>query len=204
MLNDYGKDLFKPWLSVSNILLVLAVLFVIALFKLTSSELASWVQAIGSIAAIWGAFAISNSQVERQIQQANQRALDKSNAYFAVVKCAWDHARTMRELVEKQPPVGVFKESWNLVFRDLFNSSLSSLKSLPAYELGNYDLVIFHNGMLAAMSNMSSRVTLFLGADAFIEQELVLMYEDLFAQSQLAEHYWGEYELVFNAKFGNA
>ena len=30
------------------------------------------------------------------------------------------------------------------------------------------------------------------------------MYEDLFAQSQLAEHYWGEYELVFNAKFGCA
>lgn len=202
MLNDYGRELLKPWFSVQNAALIVAVIFIIALFKPSSSELASWVQAFGSIAAILGAFAISNRQVERQIQQTKQQALDKSDAYFAVVKCAWDHARTMRELVEQHPSEEVFKQSWDLVFRDLFNSSLSSLRSLPAYELGSYDLVICHNGMLAAMSNMSSRVISFLGADAFIKQELALMYEDVFAQSQLADHYWGQYELEFKAKFG--
>lgn len=62
MLNDYGKELFKPWLSVSNAVSVMALIFVIALFKLTSSELASWVQAVGSIAAIWGAVYVSRSE----------------------------------------------------------------------------------------------------------------------------------------------
>lgn len=66
MLNDRGKELLKPWMSVQNFVLALAAIFCIALLKLTSSELASWVQAVGSIAAIWGAFQISNRQAEKQ------------------------------------------------------------------------------------------------------------------------------------------
>lgn len=72
MLNDHGKSLFKPWCSVQNVTLGLAALFVIALlirnYQLNSSEIASWVQAFGSIAAIWGAFVISNNQVKKQEQ----------------------------------------------------------------------------------------------------------------------------------------
>ncbi|QUE91166.1 hypothetical protein KBP52_01560 [Pseudomonas sp. SCA2728.1_7] len=56
MLNDYGKSLFKPWCSVQNVTLVLALVFVVGLtiktYALNSSEIASWVQAFGSVAAI--------------------------------------------------------------------------------------------------------------------------------------------------------
>ena len=69
MLNDCGRELMRPWISVQNIVLAVAVIFFIALLKLSSSELASWVQAIGSIAAIWGAFLISNQQSKRQEAQ---------------------------------------------------------------------------------------------------------------------------------------
>lgn len=43
---------FRPIFSVQNIVLLIAGLFVLALFDLNKGELASWVQAIGSIAAI--------------------------------------------------------------------------------------------------------------------------------------------------------
>lgn len=43
---------FRPIISVQNIVLLLAVLFIVALFDLNKGELASWVQAVGSIAAI--------------------------------------------------------------------------------------------------------------------------------------------------------
>lgn len=62
MLNECGKELLKPWVSVQNWTLVGSVVFVIALFKPTSSELASWVQAVGSIAAIWGALYVSRNE----------------------------------------------------------------------------------------------------------------------------------------------
>jgi hypothetical protein len=66
MLNDCGKELLKPWMSVQNVVLIGAVIFMIALFKPTSSELAGWVQAVGSIAAIWGALYVSRSEQKKR------------------------------------------------------------------------------------------------------------------------------------------
>lgn len=85
MLNDYGKALFKPWFSVSNVVLVTALIFVIALLKLTSSELASWVQAFGSIAAIWGAFLISNQQSKKQEAQRIFDEQDKKRRLIGIL-----------------------------------------------------------------------------------------------------------------------
>ncbi|MBC3410606.1 hypothetical protein HU720_04755 [Pseudomonas sp. SWRI51] len=71
MLNDYGKSLFKPWLSVQNFVWVLASIFVVSLmirvYDLNSSEIASWVQAVGSIAAIGGATYIAGQQRRQKI-----------------------------------------------------------------------------------------------------------------------------------------
>jgi len=72
MLNDYGKSLFKPLVSVQNVVLGSSVLFVVGLVitqvELNSSEWASWVQAIGSIAAIVGATYIAGEQRRQKIE----------------------------------------------------------------------------------------------------------------------------------------
>ena len=68
MLNDCGIRLLKPWLSVQNVLLVCTLIFTVALLKPGSSELASWVQAIGSIAAIIGATYIAGEQRRQKIE----------------------------------------------------------------------------------------------------------------------------------------
>ncbi|MGY4663188.1 hypothetical protein ACVWZ9_003982 [Pseudomonas chlororaphis] len=68
MLNDYGIRLLKPWVSVQNVVLICVLIFVIALLKPGSSELASWVQAVGSIAAIIGATYIAGEQRRQKIE----------------------------------------------------------------------------------------------------------------------------------------
>jgi hypothetical protein len=78
MINTSGWGLFKPWVSIPNILLALAAIFVVALFKLTSSELASWVQAVGSIVAIIAAFSISQFQYRAEMLRRAQEAHDRS------------------------------------------------------------------------------------------------------------------------------
>lgn len=65
-----------------------AVLFVITLkfgFSLKSSDVASWVQAIGSIAAIWGAFAIANRQSNTQALQRRKDEQARHDRAIAVV-----------------------------------------------------------------------------------------------------------------------
>lgn len=58
MLNEYGNSLFRPWVSVQNIVLFLALAYIvllgIRLYDLGPSDIASWVQAVGSIVSIWG------------------------------------------------------------------------------------------------------------------------------------------------------
>ncbi|MBJ2345533.1 MULTISPECIES: hypothetical protein [Pseudomonas] len=46
------NTVFNPWPSAHNVLIILAVVFLLSLVKLSASEWASWVQAAGSIAAI--------------------------------------------------------------------------------------------------------------------------------------------------------
>lgn len=89
MLNDYGKSLFEPLLSVPNIVLGLSVLFVAGLVithvDLNSSEWASWVQAVGSIAAILSAVWISGRDTrERRKSESEARYGALARAYTTV------------------------------------------------------------------------------------------------------------------------
>lgn len=89
MLNDYGKSLFEPLLSVPNIALGLSVLFVavivIAQVDLNSSEWASWVQAVGSIAAILSAGWIAGRDTrERRKSESEAKQGAAARAYTTV------------------------------------------------------------------------------------------------------------------------
>lgn len=198
MLNDYGKELFKPWCSVQNVALALSVLFLMALaiarFNLNSSEMASWVQAIGSIAAIWGAFTVSNNQVKRQIEQKKEDEKRKSLACYAVVKCAVDHARSVGEVVEKGMPLEVFKISWSQVLSNLIESSLNSLKQLPAHELGNYDLVISLAGITGGLANIFERSRKLNDAAALLNQEHAYFLSEVSLQCKIVEMHWRSFE----------
>ena len=90
MLNDYGKSLFRPWLSVPNVSLVLALLFVgwliIRTYKLSSGEVAGWVQAIGAIVSIWAAWSIAGSQGRRASLEARRLELARCAGIIGILK----------------------------------------------------------------------------------------------------------------------
>lgn len=198
MLNDYGKSLFKPWLSVQNVVLVLAGMFVACLairtYSLNSSEVASWVQAFGSIAAIWGAFAISNGQVKRAQQEKKDEAKQRVAACYAVVQSAAEHCKTLKEMISQGPPPQIFTMSWNSVLDELFQASLNSLKQIPAHELGSYEMVVAYQAITGSMAKILGLVADFKARQAFVDAEAGCLYGELVTQCSLVAFRWEKFK----------
>ncbi|WP_085590833.1 hypothetical protein [Pseudomonas sp. B14(2017)] len=155
MLNEYGKSLLKPWLSVQNICLALAICFVTVLlirtYDLNKSELASWVQAFGSIGAIWGALAVSRRQITMQANADAKRAELRDGAYLAVMESACKNVRKLSEFVDGGPTLNAFLLMWDYHVGGLFESNMEILKGIPAHELGSYELVVSHSVVMTKM-----------------------------------------------------
>ena len=108
MLNDYGKSLFKPWFSVQNVVVGMAGLFLAVLAirtgALTQNELASWVQAIGSIAAIWGAFRVGSlahaREVERRTHEAAESRVQVKTMLSRLSQAVWFDLTALRTALE--------------------------------------------------------------------------------------------------------
>jgi len=105
MLNDYGKSLFKPWCSVQNVVWGCTLVFLAGLairtYQLGSNEIAAWVQAIGSVAAIVAATLIAGSQARRE--QARSESAD-AVALEALIVLAERSAHAVKRLHEKHRP----------------------------------------------------------------------------------------------------
>ncbi|MGF6692963.1 hypothetical protein M2318_003040 [Metapseudomonas resinovorans] len=195
MLNDLGQSLFKPWISVQNFVLVLAVVFIVSLFKLTASELASWVQAVGSIAAILGAFMISHRQLERQQIERERERRSKADAFYAVVENAAKYSESVRELVSvKRPSVVVFIEIWKRYLAHEVGLSIKGLEAMPAHELGSYKLVLFQVSILAGMIKATSEIESFVARSSFSEQEVLGFYSEITVQLDLVDKFWRDFQ----------
>lgn len=162
MLNDFGKSLLKPWLSVQNVCLALAAFFVFALlirmYDFNKSELASWVQALGSIGAIWGALAASRKQMTNQAIAEAKRAELRDGAYLAVVESACKNVRKLSEFLERGPTLNGFLLMWDYHVGGLFESNMEMLKGIPAHELGSYDLVVSHSVIITKMARIKATI----------------------------------------------
>ena len=167
MLNEYGKSLFRPWCSVQNVLLGSAAIYLCGLairtYSLNSEEIASWVQAFGSIFAILGAFAVGNHQAKTQQELSiaqglrDQKNLEaeltrRAKSYLAVVEHAANECQYVTDFTEGMP-VEVFKLKWEGGYKELCSASIASLRSLPVHELGSHDLVLAYIGIVAGLAN---------------------------------------------------
>lgn len=169
MLNDFAKGLMKPWCSVQNFTWAFAVIFGIALLKPTSSELASWVQAVGSIAAILGALKVGRLQIENQnavlLEQVRNQNEEKNKelraraiAMFAVVQCCANQAEALSGIAKQEMPVEILKMTWEAHLKELSLANLAAIKAIPTFELGSYDLVVTHSHILASFMNLISEL----------------------------------------------
>lgn len=180
MLNDYGKSLFRPWLSVQNVVLALAIVFVISLLKMTSTELASWAQAIGSVVAIWGAFKIGNRQIEHQQAQSEKQRKDKAAAFFAVVENAVMCSYTIYEFTAVKAMGGrEFSVIWRDFLADEVRVFVRNLEAIPAHELGSYRLVSSHGAILGEMIKVSAEIEKLISGNNFDNVVVKAFYDRL-------------------------
>lgn len=205
MLNDYGKGLFRPWCSVQNFALAAAALFIVGLairvYSLNSSEIASWVQAFGSIFAIWGAFTLSNKQLRAQYAQKNIEEKNKSGAFVAVILSAVERCREAARHFECKETRLEFLIFWEYGGSEIFKSSLASLKLLPAHELGGYELVVAHNNILGGMSNLLGEIEKYLKIDDPDELDLDTLELSVNGHSTLIEICWMDVESFSEFQF---
>ncbi|WP_223535367.1 hypothetical protein [Pseudomonas sp. GL-B-16] len=152
--------------------------------------LASWVQAVGSIASIWGAFAISNKQQKIQIKLAKKAANEKADSLYAVIENAVKTTTTFGELLQSKPSEVVFKELWQLVYRPHLESSVYSLGKLPAHELGGYGAVRAYSGVMGALTDVVRKVNTYFSSSAFQPSEYFHMCEEALKQVRFVESNW--------------
>ncbi|UST66043.1 hypothetical protein NF673_09930 [Pseudomonas moraviensis] len=156
--------------------------------------LASWVQAFGSIAAIGIAIWVAYSQRKAQLKMTEKIARDKVEALIAVVESASVFITVIGALVEKKPPVFVFKENWKLVNKNWLESSIHSLSQLPAHEFGRGDLVRGYFGIMAGITEIRRLIDGAIGADALEEQEFFFMYQEVLSQVRIVQATWRSFQ----------
>ncbi|WP_159814889.1 hypothetical protein [Pseudomonas sp. 18058] len=218
MLNDYGKSLFKPWLSVSNVVLGLSALFVLVLLvkrsELTSGELASWVQAVGSILAIVGALAVGRSQsatqnavaveqINHQIAAKKQEVTDRAIAFLAVVDCAATLCNAIYETVAEDQSIEMMKAVWNTHLKEVTQANLHALRGIPVYELGSYELVVAHGTVLATFVKFISETEIVVaGGQSMDFPENMGPLEGMKQQNALMQAGFGTFKDAHEAKHG--
>ena len=158
--------------------------------------LASWVQAVGSIVAIWGAFQISNMQLKKQNLHKEEESRTQAWAYFAVVKSAVDNAISLFDSADEATSYGHFKSNWDLHHSHMIESSLAALKLIPPHALGSYDLVMAYNGVMANMAGILIDVRAGLDADEARSKEYMFFRGELSMRRFNIGSYW--------EKFGNS
>lgn len=70
-----GIELFKPYFSAANVLLLAFFIYIVFLFDWSGSTVAAWVQAVGSVAAILVASEIASRQGREQAAAARNKNL---------------------------------------------------------------------------------------------------------------------------------
>jgi hypothetical protein len=106
----------------------------------SSSDAASWIQAIGSIGAIVGAFFLGKRQAQ-EARQLAQEMVDKEREilrrqYKTMLLVVIVAAETAAEYVIESS-LAKFDQIWHSTIRDDLNSALSAFAGVPMHGLGN-------------------------------------------------------------------
>lgn len=133
MLNDYGKSLFRPWLSVQNVCVAFALLYIgwliIRTYTLSSSEIAGWVQAIGAIVSIWAAWSIAGSQGRRASLEARRLELARCAGVIGILRHIESVVDSSFGRGNEVLNVGSIKEDISTLVKTLDRIDLMSLPS---------------------------------------------------------------------------
>lgn len=155
-----------------------------------SSDLASWVQAVGSIGAIAGAYAVANWQIQKQKNQQEVQDKNRLLAMYAVVRCAAEHLESTRVFAEQRPPKAALNVFW-LHMSGAFEASMEALKVLPVHELGHAELVINCMFIIGAMSKLQLKINQYVESGA--EDQIEGAYMEILTHANLSTHSWKQF-----------
>jgi len=114
------------------------------LTNLTSSEWASWIQAIGSILAIVGAFLVGDRTASASLAQAEKIRIAAVRAKYAAVKACLDDGFQICLDLKADWLDAVAGRRTTLFLRydrEIFLECLDILKTVPLFDLASADLV---------------------------------------------------------------
>lgn len=122
--------------------------------------LAAWIQAIGSIVAILGAFWIGKMQVSdahRIEKQARQRSI------LAIAEAAHEHARRIGEAISQAEP-GRPLTLYRVYDKTIIDGMVRALTGVPVQEIGSRD------GVLALLDLTNQFAFLGIAVESFINR----------------------------------
>lgn len=148
---------------------LLAIAFMAALFAtglhfdLTKSDWAAWVQAIGSVGAIFFAVWTTQRQIAAQAQQAKDaegRAIKRANdALLAVVDGAAKQFLSLEPVMDvgNSDDFGIYSFMFHYEEQS-FTNAINALETVRLIDLGSYELVEAVAGMKAGMVDLRHAV----------------------------------------------
>lgn len=155
--------------------------------------LASWVQAVGSIGAILGAFAISAAQSRRHEKLLRREASDRFDAYYAVVKNAAETSMLVTEFAHNKSADFEFRSVWEKYLGELLRASLDAAKAIPVHELEDYKLVVYYSGLMGTIYKLHHGVERYMSSRPSMEITLEL-YESMLTQSSMIQFDWKRFQ----------
>ncbi|GLO19230.1 TPA: hypothetical protein QEM53_003742 [Pseudomonas putida] len=158
--------------------------------------LASWVQALGSIASIWAAFLIGNKQIQKQNKVRNEERQAKLAAFYAVIRAASQNALTFAQLLNAGNSLATVEENWRLIFSSHFKTSQRAIANLPSHELGTYNLVESFHSLAGAIDQIAVIVEGKLASGKMTEEEFISMRADVLVQCRVCGLSWERFELA--------
>lgn len=121
---------------------------------INSADAAAWIQAIGSIGAIIGAFLLGNKQAKDArtlaITMADLQKFEREKAYFQVIGLLF-HATTnaLNELNTRN--LEAFHTLWAVVIENRCQGLLKAFDDLPLHELGSTSRILHAAEMRAVV-----------------------------------------------------
>jgi hypothetical protein len=109
----------------------------------SSSDVAAWLQAIGSIGAILGAVWIGNRQVRAALSAEARASAGRRKSILAIAEAAYAHSEQFRRLLEEPDQ----RASLSLNYHEsIINGIVEALAGIPFHEVGSRD------GVMAVLS----------------------------------------------------
>lgn len=149
----------------------------------------AWIQALGSVGAIWAALKVSNRQLTKMAESSKKDSEERVYAIAAVAIGAGRYGEMWCDVVRKRPSREEFCWLWSRSFAEIIDASIHSMKQVPTHELRSIGLINAFNGVMSTLILISSKTNSAIQKGAFADHEVALCCNEISQDSTLLASY---------------